>query len=59
MINFNDWRDRNNTDDKKTVSREELFRICQEYFGSTIRGGLKTHHEFQFSNIIEAVETSR
>jgi hypothetical protein len=61
MKKFQDWRDDQNIDDftQHKVSRDEFVDVCLEYFGSTLRGSMKTYFEFKQENLTEAVETSR
>jgi hypothetical protein len=41
------------------VTREELAKVCREYFAATLRGNMKTFIEFQQDHFVEAVQTSR
>lgn len=61
MKNFRNWQDDQKIDNYKEVqvSELELARVCLEYFGSTLRGSMKTYHEHRQENLVEAVETSR
>lgn len=61
MKDFQKWRNEQNIDIKNhlKVEKEEFLHICQEYFAATLRGGMKTHHEYINENLVEAVETSR
>ena len=61
MIDFQNWREEQKIDDhaEQKVDRDEFLRICEEYFASTLRGGMITHHEYLQENLTEAVETSR
>lgn len=59
MKQFQEWRKQKTFDDTKSLPREEFLKVCEKYFGATLRGDLKTHHEFLNSNLVEAVETSR
>ena len=61
MKNFAEWRSSQNVGSLAEVrlAREDFLRICLEYFGSALRGDMKTIHEFRKENLVEAVETSR
>lgn len=61
MKSFTDWKGELAVDptDIKKVSRDELARICLEYFRAAICGGMKTVYEHMQANLLEAVETSR
>lgn len=61
MINFNNWRNKNNLEShiEKKINRNDFLRVCEEYFAANLNGSMKTHHEFLNKNINEAVETSR
>lgn len=61
MRNFQDWKNQHSIDDKESVMlpREDFLKVCRQYFGTILRGDMKTHHEYTNENLIEAVETSR
>lgn len=61
MRDFQEWRNEQNIDDlaEIKVGREDFLRVCQEYFAASLRGGMKTHHEYLEENLIESVQTSR
>lgn len=61
MKNFADWRKDQNLEDKisQTVTKPEFLSICMEYFGSTLRGNMRSVHQYKDKNLVEAAETSR
>lgn len=61
MKNFTDWRKNHDISDhiQQEVTKDDLLKICLEYFNSTICGNMKTVHTFRNQNLVEAVETSR
>jgi hypothetical protein len=61
MKNFDEWRKNKNLEGKtfRLVTKPEFLDICMEYFGSTLRGNMKSVHQYKNANLIEAAETSR
>lgn len=61
MKEFQKWRNERSVEGltENKLSQEDFARICLEYFGSTLRGGMKTVYEHRQENLKEAVETSR
>lgn len=63
MKDFNDWKKEHDlTVDPaaiQKVERDELLKVCVEYFAATLRGGMKTYYEHRQDRLVEAVETSR
>lgn len=61
MKDFEVWRKEQSVDAhiELNVEREKFLHICQEYFATTLRGSMKTHHEYLEENLVESVETSR
>lgn len=61
MKKFDDWRKEQNLEGTQiqVVTKPQFLDVCLEYFGSALRGNMKTVHQFRSTNLIEAVETSR
>lgn len=61
MKKFDDWRKEQNLEGThpQLVTKDQFLDVCLEYFGSTLRGKMKTVHSFRNENLLEAVETSR
>jgi hypothetical protein len=58
---FQDWKVENAVDPAaiQKVSKDDLLKICSEYFGTVLRGRMKTYFEHRQENLVEAAETSR
>lgn len=61
MKTFEDWRKKDNLEPgtQVEITKEDLVNICLGYFGSVLRGGMKTYAEHRAEHLVEAVETSR
>lgn len=61
MKNFNEWQKTKNLTETnlKVLSKDEFSKLVLDYCLTTLNGNMKTYAEFNQSNLIEAVETSR
>jgi len=61
MKKFDDWRKQQNLEGTQLqiVSKKEFLDECIQYFGSALRGNMKTVQEYRKENLIEAAELSR
>jgi hypothetical protein len=61
MKKLSDWRAEKNLSGRTDVSvdKQGLAEVCLDYFGSVLRGNMKTIREFVDQNLLESIETSR
>jgi hypothetical protein len=61
MQNFKDWREQKDISKSRevVVTQEQFLKVCLEYFGTALKGSMKTYYEHREQNMTEAVETSR
>ena len=61
MKNFDKWRKEQNLEGTvlKAMDKKGFLQECLDYFGATLRGGMKTVQEFRNENLVEAAEHSR
>lgn len=61
MKKLEEWRKNQNLDSLQLhkVDKNSFLNECLSYFGSALRGKLKTVQQFKKNNLIEAVENSR
>lgn len=58
MKNFSSWRKEQTGEDRnlQEVTRDQFLDICQNYFGATLRGSMKTFSEHKDETLVEAAE---
>lgn len=61
MKKFTEWRQETDCSPLTEIktTKEELAKICHEYFAAVLCGNMKTFHEHLNNTFLEAVQTSR
>jgi hypothetical protein len=61
MKKLSEWRSQRNLEgfESRTLHRDDFVRMCLDYFGSTLRGDMKTIREFRDESLVQIAENSR